>query len=521
MLGSRLALVIAVAAFGLNLAVLAFAHAAPGWSVSWTDGRLVVVSVEPLGRAARLGAAPGDIVVSADGRAPLEADAGAVTSGRFEDASVMTLANAQATEESGVLHDYVGTLTIGFADAQLRTWARVLALTGLALWIGGFAAFRSWRPTGPLHDLAMPIGAGIVTPLLVFTAFQVGQPTARIAGALVGSASLLILIHSLLAPTSARLRAALLAGGVVACAAALAPPAIALLGVSLGPAAAPVLLAAVAIGLGLVAAHAWRQRDPSDSIAPIEVLFAGLTVGVAWASFALSSDAGFYLPPLVLWLVIASFAAMIAVRPLVSRAMRSRLERDIFAEAMEAQRALIAADLHDDALQDLTHLVRRLDETGDRDSATLAREVADRLRDLTYELRLPLLDDLGVGSAIEWFVGRLERLRGVEIQFERDEGGRPPPEVELAFFRVAQEALTNAVKHGTEPIVLRYESEGTHARLSVEDSGSGIAADARLANARHFGLLSIRQRAETIGARLAIEGRVNGGTRVEMEWRPS
>lgn len=510
-----------IAALGVNLAILAFGHAVPGWSVSWTNGRLVVVGVEPLGRANRLGVAPGDVVVAVDHRAPLMADAGAVTSGRFDEASVMTLANAQATEESGVLHDYVGTLTIGFADAQLRIWGRVLALIGLALCVGVIAAFRSWRPTGPLHDLAVQIAAAIATPVLVFGAFQVGRPVPSVVGSLIGSASLLILIHSLSLVGRVRFRGALIGGGLLAVT-ALAPEALALLGISVGAASiTPVLFAAAAIVSGVVAALTWRQRDPSDSIAPVEVLFAGLTVGVAWASFALSSDAGFYLPPLAIWLVIAGSAAMIAVRPLVTRAMRSRLERDIFAEAMEAQRALIAADIHDDALQDLTHLVRRLDEVGDRDNAALAREVADGLRDLTYELRLPLLDDLGAGSAIEWFVGRLGRLRGVEIQFEREERGRPPAEVELAFFRVAQEALTNAVKHGGEPVVVRYESEGTQARLCVEDAGPGITVDAHLADGRHFGLLSIRQRAETIGARLSINRRLKGGTRVEMDWRPS
>lgn len=516
---SRLALAIVAAAFALNLAVLVFGHATPGWTVAWRDGRLVVVDVQALGRADRLAAVPGDIVVSVDGQLPVATDAVGVVSGHFGEASVMTAANARATEQTGVLHDYVGTLTIGFAEAQLQGWGRILAALGLGLFVGGVAALRAWRPTGTLHEQAVPIAAAVSTPLLVFTSFQLGQLWSGLVAGVLGAASLAVLAYALAGSLDARLRAGLLGGALVVVGAVVVPPALRLLGSDIGPAALPgAALAVGGIALGARAARARRRRDHTDVVSSLEVLFVGVAVGTAWASLALSSDAGFFLPPLVGWLSIAGLAGLVAVRPLVSRATRARLERDTFAEALEAQRALIAADLHDDALQDLTHLVRRLDGGGDQESADLAREVADRLRDLTYELRLPLLDDLGAGSAIEWFVTRIERLRGVTIVYERDEGGRPPPEIELAFFRVAQEALTNAVKHGEPPIVLRYESGAARARLSVEDAGSGVPPDLQLADGRHFGLVSMRQRAEMVGGRLTITDAVGGGTRVEMDW---
>jgi signal transduction histidine kinase len=104
---------------------------------------------------------------------------------------------------------------------------------------------------------------------------------------------------------------------------------------------------------------------------------------------------------------------------------------------------------------------------------------------------------------------------------ERAEGERPPADVELAFFRVAQEALANAVKHGQPPIVVRYRASPTGASLSVDDAGTGIAPEAReeAASGGHFGLLNMQQRAEQIGAILDVRRWPAGGTHVALEWR--
>ena len=181
----------------------------------------------------------------------------------------------------------------------------------------------------------------------------------------------------------------------------------------------------------------------------------------------------------------------------------------------------MAADIHDDALQELTLLVRRLDAAGDTEGADIARGVSDRLRAICGDLRLPILDDLGVGPALDWLVLRIERLAGGEVRLERADGTRPPPDVELAFFRVAQEALSNAVKHGRPPIVVRYRSSDGAASLSIDDAGSGITPDAgdRAERAGHFGLLNMQQRAEGIGAILDVRRWPAGGTHVRLEWR--
>jgi signal transduction histidine kinase len=247
-----------------------------------------------------------------------------------------------------------------------------------------------------------------------------------------------------------------------------------------------------------------------------ELAIAGATPAVSL--LVAPSGAGWLL---LVWVAAIAAAGRFTVRPLARLASRAQLQRDLIVAATEAERARVAADIHDDALQELTLLVRRLDAAGDTEGADIARTVSDKLRAICGDLRLPILDDLGVGPALDWLVLRIERLAGGEVRLERSDGTRPPPDVELAFFRVAQEALANAVKHGKPPIVVRYRSTDGAASLSIDDAGAGIAPDAgdRAEREGHFGLLNMQQRAEGIGAILDVRRWPTGGTHVQLEWR--
>ena len=109
------------------------------------------------------------------------------------------------------------------------------------------------------------------------------------------------------------------------------------------------------------------------------------------------------------------------------------------------------------------------------------------------------------------------------MKLERSDETRPPANVELAVFRVAQEALTNAIKHGRPPIEVRYDVRADgRVTLAIDDAGEGIAAEetAEAPGKGHFGLANMQQRAEQIGALLDVRRWPAGGTRVALEWRP-
>ena len=97
-------------------------------------------------------------------------------------------------------------------------------------------------------------------------------------------------------------------------------------------------------------------------------------------------------------------------------------------------------------------------------NAQAAREIAERLRAICGDLRLPVLDDLGWAPALEWLCARQGEAAGSITLDRLTEESRLPADVELAFFRVAQEALSNAIRHGAPPIVVSYRAART--RLS-------------------------------------------------------
>ena len=183
------------------------------------------------------------------------------------------------------------------------------------------------------------------------------------------------------------------------------------------------------------------------------------------------------------WVGAIAAAGRFTVRPLARLASRAQLQRDLVVAATEAERARVAADIHDDALQELTLLVRRLDAAGDTEGAEIARTVSDRLRAICGDLRLPILDDLG---------RRARRSTGSSCASSASPAARSAssaptarghrPTWSCAIFRIAQEALSNAVKHGAPPILVRYRVH-RRGRLAL-DRRRGLRDPARRRPAR-------------------------------------
>lgn len=363
-------------------------------------------------------------------------------------------------------------------------------------------------------DAAIPLGVAVGVPvvMLAFEAWQwsgaMGWASAATGFSALGVAHLLTSRHS----------DPLWRSRFFAIAAAMTGFAILIGGQDLG--IALLVVAVIPLVPGVPIAFA---RDPAEShalTARLETLAVALTPGIA----LLVLPTGANILVLGGWLVAVFVWRQFTLTPLVGLAQRTQLQRDLAVAAAETERARLAADLHDDALQQLTMLVRTLDDAGQKEAADEAREVATKLRSIVGDLRLPILDDLGAGAALEWLVERVEPLAGGPVKLERSDATRPPQNVELAVFRVAQEALTNAIKHGKPPIAVRYDVRiDGRVTLAIDDAGEGIPPEAgeQAPLAGHFGLANMQQRAEQIGALLDVRRWPAGGTRVALEWRPS
>jgi signal transduction histidine kinase len=222
-----------------------------------------------------------------------------------------------------------------------------------------------------------------------------------------------------------------------------------------------------------------------------------------------------------IWLVFV--ALRLVVVPFIASARRARASRDSALDAVEAERVRISGEIHDDVIQELTMLVRRLDASADHESAAIAREAAGRLREITGDARLPVLDDLGVAAALDWLVQRMSVVDNGQLSLEADEAARPPRSVEVAVFRVAQEAVANALRHGAAPVSVTYRATADRATLEVVDGGPGIPDQAEeiADGAGRLGIAGMRRRAAAIDATLRIHRPEQGGTRVLLEWGPA
>jgi signal transduction histidine kinase len=197
----------------------------------------------------------------------------------------------------------------------------------------------------------------------------------------------------------------------------------------------------------------------------------------------------------------------------------------------------LARELHDETIQDLIAIDQRIQMVSTELSESnpeqaeqlnkLHREVnraVDEVRRLTRALRPIYLEDLGLTTALEMLANDLGRDRQipVEVRIEGDVR-RLSAEVELAIYRIVQEALSNAVRHsqaGTVGILFSFRNGEIQAE--VRDDGVGFDGPPKastLAASGKFGLMGMYERADLIGAELSIESEPGGGTRVRLALR--
>lgn len=206
------------------------------------------------------------------------------------------------------------------------------------------------------------------------------------------------------------------------------------------------------------------------------------------------------------------------VDELVPGRARSRLD------AIESERTRLAGDLHADVLPEIAHVIRLADAgTDPTETASRLRAVADDLRDLMAERRLAVLDELGLVPALEWLAERIEERTKVrvEIDIHGDDAQRAPREVELAAYRIAQQAIDNALVHANASTIrIDLSVSGQRLELEITDDGLGLPVDAeaRALRTGHLGLADMRARATAIGGTFRIERRQGGGTTAALRW---
>lgn len=228
------------------------------------------------------------------------------------------------------------------------------------------------------------------------------------------------------------------------------------------------------------------------------------------------------LAPLLWWLVIVPLRVLAATR--------LRLI-DLILEAQESERGQLARELHDSLGQLLTCLQVGLRAT---EESTTDEKVQSRLQELrnvgaeTHReirriasgLRPTVLDDVGLQAALERHCEELNRTKAVmaTLAVEGDSQKRMPGAVETACYRIAQEATTNALRHGkATKINISLQVKRDEVRLSVQDNGCGFdpkAKQTRQGTHQSIGLWSIQERVELLSGTVSLESAPGMGTTV-------
>jgi signal transduction histidine kinase len=194
-------------------------------------------------------------------------------------------------------------------------------------------------------------------------------------------------------------------------------------------------------------------------------------------------------------------------------------------ETLEEEVKRIAHTVHDEAgqllavvyltLADITKelpadLHARMNEVNG-----LLHQVEDQLRELSHELRPPILDDLGLIPAIHFLADRVSRRVGLAIHVKSELHERLLPNVETALYRIVQEALNNVVRHAQAKTVwIQLQEDRRKTLCSIRDNGVGFHAQSRLSERgkKGLGLIGIQERLSAIGGTLQITSEPGRGT---------
>ncbi len=221
---------------------------------------------------------------------------------------------------------------------------------------------------------------------------------------------------------------------------------------------------------------------------------------------------------------------LIAAQYQVNRLQKKLLERIITSQEEERQR--ISRELHDDLGQALAALLLEIG-SGKQDHESYEkcsdsiynqiRALIDKVNHIAWNLRPTILDDYGLSSALKLHIAKTSEITGVQVDYKIIPPGesdqRLPATVEVTLYRIAQEALKNAIQHGMPTqvsVLLVFKSD--EVAILVEDDGSGFEVDTVTSSYgdHGLGLIGMRERVALLNGNIAIESETGHGTALRV-----
>jgi signal transduction histidine kinase len=285
--------------------------------------------------------------------------------------------------------------------------------------------------------------------------------------------------------------------------------------------------AAVALQVGDQLKVQAESGQPSDSLETFPLIYQGQTIGQLWVAPRAPGEA-FNPADRLLLTNIARQAGSVAHAVQLTAALQQ--SRQQLVTAREEERRRLRRDLHDGLGPQVASQTLTLNAIGkllERDPAkarellshlqTQSQAAIEDIRRLVYALRPPALDELGVVEALREGARQYVQAGGcAEIITEPQPLPALSAAVEVAVYRIAQEAITNVIRH-TQAKTCRIgiTAQHQHLELTITDDGPGFPPDV------HFGvgLNSMRERAEELGGHLRFDNQPEGGARVQV-WLP-
>jgi signal transduction histidine kinase len=186
-------------------------------------------------------------------------------------------------------------------------------------------------------------------------------------------------------------------------------------------------------------------------------------------------------------------------------------------ETQEAEKRNLGLELHDQMGQILNSVKMSLDlipalddingEMHRKRAQSLATGLIQQVRNVSLNLRPPMLDDMGLEPALAWLYRQVEENSGIEVQHQHENIQRRfPPAVETAVFRICQEALNNAIRHsGASQISIQVAADDDNISLRVKDNGKGYNPVESEKNATTTGIIGMQERARLLGGHFQIK----------------